>query len=173
MATTTSSASAGRRSGNQRVTKVESLDALVGAHPDALRDLYGAGEPADATALGGLRRGRLLTVEPLEGAFVLTRPLVRALSRFGLFAGKTFESGGTAGRDHFARRDRFRFRCEVGPSLLDGRPTLVMRYDGLGNPWPISACVDELRAVSGVGVGLTAVSPGRRARVAFWWGLEL
>jgi hypothetical protein len=172
MATTTPSSNE-RRSGSPRVTKVESLATLVGAHPDALRDLYAAGDPTDATALGGLRRGLLLTVEPLEGAFVLTRPLVRAFSRLGLFAGKTFESGGTAGQDRFAGGDRFRFRCELGPSLLDGKPTLVMRYDELGNPWPISACVDELRTIGNVGIGLTALSPGRHARVAFWWGLEL
>src|SRR5690606_5683180 len=100
--------------GARRVIKVASLDSLVGAHPDALRDLFREGEPTDATALGGRRRGLLLAVAPFEDAFLLTRPLVRAVSRLGIFAGKSCESGGTAGRDLFVGGEHFRFRCELG-----------------------------------------------------------
>ncbi|MBW2453506.1 MAG: hypothetical protein JRI68_03300 [Deltaproteobacteria bacterium] len=158
----------------RKIARVQSLDSLVGAHPDALRDIYEAGSPADPGELGAKPRGRLLAVEPLVPIFALTRPLVRVVAQHLLpWKGKVFETGGTAGRNRVLRWQLFRFHCEVEASALDGQPTLVLRYDGLGNPWPLPHVVDELRRVGdGVAIGPASLAVGgAQPRVLAWWGL--
>jgi hypothetical protein len=153
-------------------TKVASVETLVGAHPDALRDIYASGTPADPTALGS-PRGRLCSLEPLAAAYALTRPVVVALSRIAPWQGKLFESGGTSGRNLLLGRPVLRFSCEAAESELDGRPTLAMRYDGLGNPAPFRRVVDELRVVGeGVALGVTLLATRRGWRPIWWWALE-
>ncbi|MBI4705251.1 MAG: hypothetical protein HY744_29435 [Deltaproteobacteria bacterium] len=150
-----------------------SLDAFVGAHPAALREIYGAGTPADPAELGADSRGRLLALEPLAGAFLVTRRVVVGAGRVLPWQGKAFDPDGAGGHNRVLGRRVLRFRCEPGPSELDGRPTLLLRYDGVGNPWPISALVDELRRVGdGVAIGPASLLAGRATRLLFWWGLE-
>jgi len=163
-----------RASRARRMATVEAVDTLVGAHPVALRDLYQDGTQVDATLLGGERPARILAIEPLEPAFFLTRRLVRSASKLMPWRGKRFESGGTAGRDLILGKPAFRFRVEVGPSALDGRPTLRLAYDGLKNPWPISTRVDEMRRVGEtIAVGVTSMAPTGRPRVTYWWGMDV
>ncbi len=163
-----------RASRARRMATVDAVETLVGAHPVALRDLYQEGTPVDATLLGGEHPARLLAVEPLEPAFFITRALVRGASEIMPWRGKRFESGGTAGRDLILGRPAFRFRCEVGPSALDGRPTLRLAYDGLKNPWPVSTRVDEMRRVGEtIAVGVTSIAPTGRPRVTYWWGMDV
>ena len=152
------------------MARVQSLESLVGAHPDALRDLYAEGKPADPSRLQGLIGARLLAFEPLTGAFAVTRPLVQLYSRITPWKGKAFEPGGTAGADQVARFRTHEFRCEQGPSLLDGEPTLLFRYEN--NPWPMSKRIDELRMVSdtvavGPIFGLSTHKP------LLWWGAQI
>ncbi len=158
----------------RKIARVQSLDSLVGGHPDALRDIYEAGSPADPGELGDEPRGRLLAVQPLAPVFALTRPLVRLVARHLLpWKGKDFETGGTAGRNRVLWWQLFRFHCEVETSALDGEPALVLRYDGLGNPWPLPHVVDELRRVGeGIAIGPASVAlGGDPPRVLAWWGL--
>jgi len=163
-----------RASRARRMATIESLDVLVGAHPVALRDLYAEGNPVDATSLGGERAARLLAFEPLEAAFFLTRRLVRVASGIVPWQGKHFESGGTAGRDLVLGKRAFRFRCEVGPSSLDGRPTLRLAYDGLKNPWPISTRIDEMRRIGEtIAIGVTSLAPAGSSKVTYWWGMDV
>jgi len=172
--TSTEAARPRQRSRRRVIARVQSLDALVGAHPDALRDIYEVGSPADPAALGAAPRGRLLAVQSLTPIFALTRPLVRTVAHHLLpWRGKRFESGGTAGRNQLLRWQLFRFHCEVGASDLDGQPTLVLRYDGLGNPWPISQVVDELRQVGdGITIGPASLQIGGSSpHLLGWWGL--
>lgn len=152
---------------------VTSLDALVGAHPDALRDFYEQGRPCDPARVGRAE-GLVLGVAGLAEAHAATGPLVRAVARhFSLWKGKAFESGGTSGANVFLGRRALRFRSEVAPSLLDGQPTLALRYDGLDNPWPASRLADELREVGpGVVLGpLLWLGGDGRAQPVVWWGL--
>lgn len=158
-----------RRARKRVIAKVRSLDVLVGGHPDALADIYGGGEPLDPTALGPAR-GRLLAVEPLAEAYMLTKPLVQLASRIGPWRGKRFERGGTAGKDMLFNLQAFRFRCEVGASAIDGEDTLRLSYDGLGNPWPVKHTSCELRRVGDtVAIGPAWLGP----RLWFWWGLDV
>jgi hypothetical protein len=155
------------------IASVRSLESLVGTHPDALRDIYGAGAPADPTTFSGLLRGRLLAVEAfsLSEIFLLARPAVRLGSQLLPWDGKRFESGGTSGCDVFLGRDALRFRCELGDSKLDGEPTLVMTFDGLGNPSMFDNTLDELRKVG----DRVLIGPGSQSgrKVDVWFGLEL
>jgi hypothetical protein len=166
-------ASRPRRPG-RTVATIRSLDQLLGAHPHALHDVYASGIPADPCRLGE-RRGRLLNLEHVVPAHAATRPLVVAIAKhLSPWQGKAFESGGTAGRDLVFGRALFRFHSEVAASSLDGQPTLVLRYDGLDNPWPVSRIVDELRGVGeGIAIGPAFWrAPSGRVDLLCWWGLE-
>ena len=164
-----------RKRPSARETPVHfTLDELVGAHPLALRDIYASGEPALPDDFGAGARGRLLAVERLGDVHALTSPAVAFVARRLVpWQGKVFESGGTAGANRVLGRSIFRFRCEAGASLIDGAPTLFLRYDGLGNPYPISHVVDELRAVGrGLAIGPAFLESKGGHALLFWWGLE-
>lgn len=161
-----------------RVVMTDHLERLVGGHPRALRDMFEAGRPASPAELGARPRGRLLTLETGEGSFLLLRPFSRLLGGAASpWEGKAFDQGGNGGTNVVLGRSLVRFRSEVAPSRLDGKPCLVLRYDepAFGNPWPIRALVDELRAIGeGVAIGpaLFSPRPGQEPRVLFWFGLE-
>ncbi len=169
MATTTPKAEAAPR---QRVplTHLASGD-LVGAHPGALRGLFARGAAADPFELGDRPRGRLLALEPLASVHLAVRPLVRAVSRTGLWSGVGFDHGGNAGFNRFLGGEILRFRATVEPSDLDERPALVLHYDRAA--WPFSSLRDELRTVApGVALGAFFLRAGQRRRLLGWFGLD-
>lgn len=173
MASASTDASAQARP-TRAVAAVTSLDALVGGHPDALRDIYLSGAPCNPVGLDRLR-GRLLALAPLAGAHLLVRPAITALAEsVRPWEGKTFESGGTTGANLILGRQTLRFRCEVAPSFLDGMPALRLEHDGLGNAWPAEHLVDELREVGpGVFIGPLGWRDARgNTSVVLWWGLS-
>lgn len=160
----------------RRVMAVESLRSLVGAHPEALRGLYGAGHPTDPGELGDAPEGRLLALESGTSFFLALRPVVHALAGDLLpWKGKAFDHGGNGGSNVLFGRRVIRFRTESTASLLDGRPTLVLRYDepAFRNPWPIRTIVDELRTVgTGIAIGPAFLPVAGVPRLLFWFGLE-
>jgi hypothetical protein len=174
---TTESEKHSETSGGRRVMpQVTSLDALVGAHPDALAELYASGKPADPAELGDAPRGRLLVLQPTARVFMATRPLMTALaSNWFPWKGKEFDHGGNSGTNALFGRKVCRFRAHVERSELDGKPTLALTYHekAFGNPWPISAVKDELRAVgSGIAIGPAFAAWGGRQHLLLWFGLE-
>lgn len=158
--------------GRRVVTRVGSLDALVGSHPGALRKIYASGRPADPAELGERPRGRVLAIEPLQSVFLMVRPIVRALASDLLpWQGKVFDHGGNSGQNRVFGKQVLRFHAALEPSAIDGKPTLALRYDdpAFKNPWPVSAVVDELRSI---GDGL-AIGPAlMRGQLLLWWGLQ-
>ena len=159
------------------MSRVTSLESLVGAHPDALRGMFTGARPTDPSELGDAPRGRILAVEPLQDIFMLTRPLQRLLGsgRFP-WTGKVFDHGGNSGQNVMFGRKAARFRSEVATSDLDGASSLVFHYDdpGFKNPWPISVVRGELRTIAiGIAIGALTVASRKGARsVVLWWGLE-
>jgi hypothetical protein len=83
-----------------------------------------------------------------------------------------FESGGTSGSNVLLGRRVHRFRCEVEPSRLDEAPTLALRYDGLGNGWPVAHLFGELRQVQdNFALGAAFWRDSRKPML--WFGLKL
>jgi hypothetical protein len=158
------------------VTHVSSLDSLVGAHPRALAQIYGAGRSTNAADLGDAPRGRILAFAAGGDVFLVLRPMLRAFAT-GVFPwqGKTFDHGGCSGQNVVLGRKLARFHAEVGPSALDGQPALRLSYDAEAykNPWPLRIVEDELRTVGkGIAIG-PAFVPVAGKRVPFvWFGLE-
>jgi hypothetical protein len=161
--------------GRRVVSQVTSLTPLVGAHPDSLRKIYSAGVPADPEELGDAPRGRVLAFAPGADVFLLTRPLLRVLSHDLMpWKGKVFDHGGNSGRNVVLGKQVLRFHVELGPSEIDGRPTLVLSYaeSAYGNPWLVRAIRDELRMVGpGVALGPALMMVGR-PKLLLWFGLE-
>lgn len=153
-------------------TVVRSLDSLVGAYPGALAAIYADAPAADPQELGEAPRGRVLALLPLEPVFLATRPLLSLLTASPFpWKGKTFDHGGNSGKNQFYGRRLVRFRAEVAPSQLDGKPALALTYDAkhLKNRWPVTAMRDELRAIApGVAMGPVFF----RDRLVAWFGLE-
>jgi hypothetical protein len=162
--------------GRRVVTQVESLSSLVGAHPDALRKIFGAARATDPAELGQEPRGRLLAIAPATSFVLALRPFLRGISEHGLlpWRGKTFDHGGNSGQNVVLGKKVVRFHAEVGPSHLDGRPALALTYDlpAYANPWPLRAVRDELRTVApGIAIGPAIFMEGSPTTL-LWFGLE-
>lgn len=179
---TTNGASSGttepaRSSANAFTTRVRGLDELLGGHPEALRAIYLAGRPTDPAELGDEPRGLLLAMEPTREIHFLVRPILTALTGGVMpWKGKRFDGAGT-GRNVVFGRQIVPFGYDLGPSDLDGQPTLVIRYDRSEdrNPWPVRNIRDELRTIAdGVAIGPALFSPSERGarKVVLWFGLE-
>ncbi len=156
-------------------TQVTSLRSLVGAHPAALRRMFGTGRPTDPAELGDAPRGLLLAFSPGADLFLLTRPLVRVLASAIPWRGKTFDHGGNSGQNVVLGQKLGRFQAEVGPSEIDGRPALALTYDAPAhdNRWPLRRVRDELRTVgTGIAIGPAIVPVMGSPFPLFWFGLE-
>ena len=107
---------------------------------------------------------------------MLLRPVMRALATDALpWRGKTFDHGGNSGVNVVFGKGLFRFHAEVGPSSVDGAPTLILRYGepSYKNPWPVRAIVDELRSVgSGVAIGPAFFTNKGERSLMLWFGLQ-
>jgi hypothetical protein len=163
--------------GGRSTPEVASLSVLVGAHPDALRAIYEGGRAADPAELGDAPRGRVLALGGAASAFMALRPLLKAMATDVMpWKGKVFDHGGNSGQNVVLGRRVARFHAEVEPSLLDSRPSLLLRYSdpSYKNPRPLRSIVDELRVVGpGVAIGpALRVREGRPTDVLLWFGLE-
>ncbi len=119
------------------------LDALYRASP----------APLTLSELNGKPKGRMLAIVP---------PLDRGMG-FGLLErfsassafpwdGKSFEAAERASHGSGVNRavllgDIFRFVTFIAPSVVDGRPALILDYDQPDNPGFIRKIHDELRQV--------------------------
>ncbi|WP_437337082.1 hypothetical protein [Sorangium sp. So ce394] len=172
---TQSEQNAGAAAGRRLITQVSSLDSLIGAHPDALRQIYRAGKPADPAELGDAPRGRLLSLQPTAGVHLAVRPLIRALASDWMpWKGNEFDHGGNSGTNRVRGSKVCRFKAQLVPSELDGGPTLALTYGekAFGNPWPVSALKDELRTPSpGLAIGPVLLQWHERWHVVLWFGL--
>lgn len=162
--------------GRRVVTQVTHLDTLIGAHPDALRRIYGAGKPADPAELGDTPRGRLLAVQVATPVHMVARRLVTALASDRLpWKGSEFDHGGNSGTNVIVGRNMHRFRTQLMPSEIDGEPTLALLYGEKAhrNPWPVRAIKDELRSIgSGLAIGPMLMEWQGRWHHLLWFGLE-
>ncbi len=160
-----------RRARQRKIARIDSLERLVGSHPDALRDIYAAAPPFDPRCATETAP-RLLAVPSLRAGYMLTRPLVVALSK-GWMPWRTtrFESGGTAGQQGFVLGGALRFSAAAEPSRLDERPTLRLSFADLGNNRMLSKFEQELRWV-GDTVAMGPLFRGNGRTPLAWLGFE-
>jgi hypothetical protein len=160
------------------VTPVRSLTTLVAAHPRALQSLFHAGSLAEPREVGEAPGARLLSIADGTNLFFGLRGTIRLVSSLlspKAWTGKVFDHGGNSGRDVFFGKKLFRFHAEVGPSLFDGQPALILSYrePGYHNPWPFRSIRNELRMVGeGIAIGPSLVERAGAPTVLFWFGLQ-
>lgn len=161
-----------------------SLDDLAQKSFAELDALYRAGTvPSSLRAVDGALEGRMLAVRRLDRG-----PLAAALRRFAasrsfVWAGKTFSAAGAqAGRginrvvlpSLLGRQDLFPFVTSIGPSVLDGRDTIVLDYDQPENPGYIRRIRDELRQVApGLFLGPAMWQSASAATTLLWFALAV
>lgn len=151
-------------------TRIQGLDELVGAHPDALRTLFTGGYATDPRDLGDAPRGRMLAVEQARDVSALARPILRAIAGPLPWSGKVFHAD-HSGANVVLGRNVGAFRYDNGTSDVDGAEALVLRYDA--QPWPLRTIHDELRTVAdGIAIGPIVLEAGGARRVIGWFGLE-
>ena len=134
------------------VTPVRSLATLVAAHPRALQSLFHAGTLAEPSLVGDAPAARLLSIADGTNLFYGLRGAIRLVSSLlapMAWTGKVFDHGGNSGRDAFFGKRLFRFHTEVGPSLFDGQPVLILSYREPGLPKPLAVSFDSQRAAHG------------------------
>lgn len=156
--TTASSIESSWRPKAQRTAESPTVEGMARQTVEELGALYERGTAPRLKDLDGTPRGRMLTwVGPLGHGGV--QRAVRRFARSSVFpwGGKSFRSSGeTHGRGINRVRalgDAFPFETRFGPSVIDGRPCLILDYDLAQNPWLIRQIHDELRQV-GPGVYL-------------------
>jgi hypothetical protein len=154
METTAQGTQGAKSTGNGRVKPREhDLDSLAALDVDALGRIYERGTvPTKLDILEGHPRGRMLSVRTLDHG-----PLSSAIRAFAgsngfPWGGKSFRGRGETGegvnRVHLGgRHNLFPFHTRIGPSVLDGKPTVILNYDLPDNPGFIRAIHDEIREV--------------------------
>ena len=147
---------------------IRSLDDLALLSSKELRQVFaGARVPSSLVALDGDLTGRMLAARGLRQGRVFRALATIAKSPLFPWAGKTFTSEDA---EHGKGDNRVRlvgtrhavpFTTRFGTSAVDGRPCIVLDYDGLLH--------DELREVS---PGLFLGPACLRRTVAVWFGLQ-
>jgi hypothetical protein len=160
---------------------IRSLDDLARLPAEELASLYAGGTvPQGLHDLDGDLVGRMLAVRGTGRG-----PLLRGLSAFAgrrgfPWEGKSFQSkdartGTGINRVRLGGRHRlFPFRTHLGPSVVDGRPAVVLDYGDPDNPGFIRAIHDEVREI----VPALFFGPacwkgaGGKTTVVLWFGLD-
>jgi len=128
------------------------VDAMARQSVEQLGALYTMGDAPRLRDLDGAPRGRMLTWVGSLGQGRAHARLTR-FARASVFpwGGKSFssesESNGRGVNRVRLVGDAFPFATRFGPSVLDGRPCLILDYDQPENPWAIRQIHDELREV--------------------------
>jgi hypothetical protein len=157
------------------------LDDLARSTPRELQALYeGGAVPESLDRLDGDLVGRMLALRGV-GRGVALRAIASLARRPGFaWAGKSFratEAGAGTGinRVRLGGRHRlFPFRTLFGPSVVDGRPCVVLDYDDADNPGLIRSIHDEVREVApGLYLGPACWKrQGRTPLVVLWFALD-
>lgn len=139
----------------RRVEPTHTLDSLAELDVEALGRIYDGGTvPGSLAALDGHPRGRMLAVRKLDAgapAGALRSFAGSAVFPWGgkSFAARRADAGTGINRVHlFGRHQLFPFETHFGPSVVDGRPSIILDYDLPDNPSVIRHIHDEVREVS-------------------------
>ena len=157
------------------------LDDLARSTPRELQALYEAGSVPDRLdRLDGDLVGRMLAPRGVGRGIGLRAIAAIARSPGFAWAGKSFHATDTGtgtgiNRVRLAGRHRlFPFRTLFGPSVVDGRPCVVLDYDDADNPGLIRSIHDEVREVDpGLYLGPACWKrQGKAPLVLLWFALD-
>lgn len=156
------------------------LASLADMNVDALGEVYSKGTvPASLAALDGHPRGRMLAVKMLDSGAVAGA--IRSFAGATVFpwGGKSFSAQGPSSgeginRVHlFGRHQLFPFHTRFAPSVVDGKPTIVLDYDLGDNPGLIRQIHDEIREVSsGLYLGPAMWKTRNGPAFVLWFALD-
>ena len=131
------------------------LDSLAALDVDALGRIYALGAcPDDMEVLDGNPTGRMLSVRALDSGAIGGAIRRFAGAKAFPWGGKSFaadgpEQGRGINRVKLGGRHLlFPFETAIAPSVIDGRPCVVLDYDLSDNPSLIRKIHDEVREVS-------------------------
>lgn len=146
-----------------------SLDRLyrTAVVPDSMRDINGNPE------------GRMLAVRRLDSGAAATAIRRFAASSIFPWGGKSFEAKGAeegSGINRVRLGMNFRlfpFTTRFGPSVIDGRPALILDYDQPGNPFFIRKIHDEVRETApGIFFGPACWKTDNTPVTVLWFALD-
>jgi hypothetical protein len=137
---------------------IRSLDDLAQRSAVELGDLYARGTVPDSLhALDGDLVGRMLAVRGLDRGMPFHALSSFARSKRFPWAGKSFRATDSKHGTGINRLDLgyrggrhrvFPFATRFAPSVVDGRPCVMLDYDSPDNPPMIRAILDEVREVA-------------------------
>lgn len=161
-------------------TTVQTLDSLAALSVDALGREYERGTlPLSLAALDGHPRGRMLAARGLDAGFPARALRGLAAAKAFPWGGKSFkaisaEAGAGINRVHLlGRHQLFPFQTRFAPSVLDGRPAILLDYDLPDNPLLIRKIHDEAREVSpGLFLGPAMWKSGSERALVLWFALD-
>ena len=161
---------------------IHSLDSLADRSVDELDVLYRAASVSTSIhAADGQLVGRMLAPR------CVPKPLAAALRRWAgspgfVWEGKTFQAAGdTRGVGHnrvfipgvLGRQNLFPFETRFGPSVIDGKATLILDYDLAANPSYIRRIHDEIREISpGLFLGPAMWKTASGHALVLWFALD-
>lgn len=154
------------------------LDDLARLAPDALLALYRGARTPKVEELEGPLEGRMLAAPPVHVPVIATLLRWFSASRAFPWQGKTFHTlgrGRGAGINRLAgdRLEKYTFGTSVAPSLAGDFGAVQLDYDRPGNPAPIRAVRDEVRAVApGLWLGQAYLKVWGRYRLGLYFGLS-
>ena len=167
--------------------RAHDLDSLAALDCDALAAIYARGTVRGVGPLEGRPTGRMLawkaiSTGPSSRARLRAR-LGDALRRFSAskgfpWGGKSFAGSGDSGsgvnRVHLGGRHQlFPFLTRVAPSVVDGKPCVVLNYDLEDNPGFIRAIHDEVREVApGLYLGPAMWKSASGPKLVLWFALD-
>ena len=159
---------------------VHTLDSLSALTVEALGPIYErAAIPTSLAGLDGHPRGRMLAVRTLDQGGIAGALRSFAAARAFPWGGKSFTSrsateGTGVNRVHLGgRHNLFPFETRLAPSVIDGKPCVLLDYDLPDNPWFIRAIHDEVREVSpGLYLGPAMWKAANGPALVLWFALD-
>jgi hypothetical protein len=161
----------------ERVSRAEELRAL--SHEELMALYLASPAPESVRRIEGHPAGVAVAAIILRGGRLERRLRTWAESDRFLWHGKSFvtisdnEGWGYNRLGAGPMLDAFPFRTFVGPSRIDGRPSLILDFNVPRNPWWERLTWDELREVGpGVFAGTTGLRVFGKYRALAWFACD-